>query len=213
MNEKLDECREEVAYFMRRLYDQGLTTTSGGNLSVRFSEDEILITPSASDKGRMKGAEIGIMDTSGKILSKFKPSIESSMHLKIYAARPDVKAIVHAHPVVASTFAATNAQINCHLLAESYAILGKLEYAPYRLMGTDGLANVVAKTAKSANCIIMKNHGVLAVGKSLLEAFDRLEVLETCAKMTLISEGFFKGRTRLLGKKELVDIDKLMGRA
>ncbi len=212
MDKKLNACREEVAYFMRRLYDQGLTTTSGGNLSVRFSEDEILITPSASDKGRMKGAEIGIMDISGKILSKFKPSIESSMHLKIYAARPDVKAIVHAHPVVASTFAATNAQINCRLLAESYAILGKLEYAPYRLMGTEGLADVVAKTAKYANCIIMKNHGVLAVGKSLLEAFDRLEVLETCAKMTLISESFFKGRTRLLGKEELVDIDRLMGR-
>jgi L-fuculose-phosphate aldolase len=213
MDKKLNASREEIAYFMRRLYDQGLTTTSGGNISVRFSEDEILITPSASDKGRMKGAEIGIMDTSGKILSKFKPSIESSMHLKIYAARPDVKAIVHAHPVVASTFAATNTQINCRLLAESYAILGKLEYAPYRLMGTEGLADVVAETAKYANCIIMKNHGVLAVGKSLLEAFDRLEVLETCAKMTLISEGFFKGRTRLLGKKELVDIDRLMGRA
>jgi L-fuculose-phosphate aldolase len=213
MDKKLNASREEIAYFMRRLYDQGLTTTSGGNISVRFSEDEILITPSASDKGRMTGAEIGIMDVRGKILSKFKPSIESSMHLKIYAARPDVKAIVHAHPVVASTFAAANAQINCRLLAESYAILGKLEYAPYRLMGTEELADVVAKTAKYANCIIMKNHGVLAVGKSLLEAFDRLEVLETCAKMTLISEGFFKGRTRLLGKKELVDIDRLMGRA
>jgi L-fuculose-phosphate aldolase len=212
MNKNLYECREEIAYFMRRLYEHGLTTTSGGNLSVRFCGNKILITPSASDKGRMKGSEIGIMDISGKVLSKFKPSIESSMHLKIYEARPDINAIVHAHPVVASTFAATTAKINCRLLAESYAILGKPAYAPYRLMGTEKLADVVAKSAKSANCIIMKNHGALTVGKSLLEAFDRLEVLETCAKMTLISEGFLKKKIRLMNDSELVDIDKLMGR-
>lgn len=212
MNKQLKECREEIAYFMRRLYERGLTTTSGGNISVRFSEHEILITPSASDKGRMKGDEIGIMDAGGKILSEFKPSIESSMHLKIYEARPDVKAIVHAHPVVASTFAATSAQINCRLLAESYAILGKPAYAPYCLMGTDKLAEAVSETAKSANCIIMRNHGALTVGKSLLEAFDRLEVLETCAKMTLISEGFLKKDIRLITCRELLDIDRLMKR-
>jgi L-fuculose-phosphate aldolase len=79
-------------------------------------------------------------------------------------------------------------------------------------MGTEKLADVVAKSAKSANCIIMKNHGALTVGKSLLEAFDRLEVLETCAKMTLISEGFLKKKIRLMNDSELVDIDKLMGR-
>jgi L-fuculose-phosphate aldolase len=184
--------RNEIAYFMRRLYQQGLTTTSGGNLSVRLPGNKILITPSGSDKGRMKGSEIGLMDYEGKPLSKFKPSIESSMHLMVYKARPDVNAIVHAHPVVTSTFAATDLEINCRLLAESYAILGKPLYAPYHL--------------------IMKNHGALTVGKSLLEAFDRLEVLETCAKMTLLSEGFFKGRTTLLGKKELCDIDRLIGR-
>jgi len=80
-------------------------------------------------------------------------------------------------------------------------------------MGTEKLAQVVAKTAKSANCIIMNNHGAITVGKSLLEAFDRLEVLETCAKMTLISEGFLKKKIRLLDDGELLDIDRLMGRA
>lgn len=209
---KLNECRNEIAYFMRRLYEQGLTTTSGGNLSVRFSETRILITPSGSDKGRMKGSEIGVMDMGGNPISRFKPSIESSMHLMIYRARPDVSAVVHAHPVVASTFAATDAKINCRLLAESYAILGNPAYAPYLLMGTKKLAEAVAETAKSANCIIMRNHGALTVGKSLLEAFNRLEVLETCAKMTLISEGFLKSRTKLLDKPALADIDRLMGR-
>ncbi len=208
----MNTAKDEIAYFMRRLYQQGLTTTSGGNLSVRLPGNKILLTPSASDKGRMKGSEIGVMDMDGKILSKFKPSIESSMHLMIYKVRPDVNAVVHAHPVVASTFAATDAEINCRLLAESYAILGKPAYAPYLLMGTKELAETVSKTAKSANCIIMRNHGVLTVGKSLLEAFDRLEVLETCAKMTLLSNSFFRGKTKLLDRNSLEDIDVLMGR-
>ncbi|HBC88218.1 MAG TPA: aldolase [Lentisphaeria bacterium] len=209
---KINEYKEDIAYFMRRLYQQGLTTTSGGNLSVRLPGGKVLITPSGSDKGRMKGSEIGVMDLNGKILSKFKPSIESSMHLMIYKARPDISAIVHAHPVVASSFAATDAEINCRLLAESYAILGRPAYAPYQLMGSKNLAETVSEIAKSANCIIMRNHGVLTVGKSLLEAFDRLEVLETCAKMTLISNAFFNKRTKLLNGRHLVEIDKLMGR-
>ena len=209
---ELNACRNEIAYFMRRLYEQGLTTTSGGNLSVRFAEKKILITPSGSDKGRMKGSEIGIMDMEGKPISKFKPSIEGSMHMMIYKARPDIDAIVHAHPVVASAFAATDAKINYRLLAESYAVLGKPAYAPYLLMGTGKLAEAVAKSAKSANCVVMKNHGILTVGKTLLEAFDRLEVLETCAKMTLIADGFLKDRTRLLNKADMADIDRLMRR-
>ncbi|HCE43711.1 MAG TPA: aldolase [Lentisphaeria bacterium] len=209
---KLNACREEIACFMRRLYEQGLTTTSGGNLSVRFARNKILITPSGSDKGRMKGSEIGVMDMEGNPISKFKPSIEGSMHMMIYRARPDIDAIVHAHPVVASAFAATDAKINCSLIAESYAVLGEPAYAPYLLMGTRKLAEAVAESAKSANCVVMKNHGILTVGKTLLEAFDRLEVLETSAKMTLIADGFLKDRKRPLNKTDMADIDRLMRR-
>jgi len=104
--------RKEVAHFMRRLYKHGLTTTSGGNISLRLSDDLILITPTATDKGRMKWKEVGIVNIFGENFTpQLKPSIETAMHLAIYKRKNDVSAIVHAHPVFASLFTAIKAKI------------------------------------------------------------------------------------------------------
>ncbi len=198
------ELKNEVAYFMTRLYQQKLTTTSGGNISFRCDDGTILITPSQTDKGRMTGDEIACMDLDGNIIGKkFKPSIETQMHLNIFKSREDVRAIVHAHPVMASAFAASTAKININYLAESYAMLGNVEYAKYATMGTDELAVIVAKCAKKANCIIMENHGVTAVGKNLLQAFDRLEVLENAAKITLINKSILKENASEISNENL----------
>ncbi len=187
MSKNVVQMKNDVAYFMRRLYHQGLTTTSGGNISVKLDGRTVLMTPSALDKGRMRGSEICVMGMDGRIIEgPPKPTIESSMHIGIYGARPDVGAVVHAHPVHASAFAATDAEINARLIAESYAILGEPAYIRYLPMGSGDLANEMSAAAKSANCILMRNHGVLAVGKDLLEAFNRIEVLETAARMTLL---------------------------
>ena len=117
--------RKEVAHFMRRLYKHGLTTTSGGNISLRLSDDLILITPTATDKGRMKWKEVGIVNIFGENFTpQLKPSIETAMHLAIYKRKNDVSAIVHAHPVFASLFTAIKAKINTNLTSEAKAILG-----------------------------------------------------------------------------------------
>ena len=138
---KYKEERKEVARFMRRLYKYGLTTTSGGNISLRISDDIIVITPSATDKGRMRWREVGIMNISGENLTPdLKPSIESDMHLSIYKRKNEIKAIVHAHPVCASAFTARKAKINTCLTAEACAILGNPVLVPYALMGTGELA-------------------------------------------------------------------------
>ncbi|OGV51910.1 MAG: hypothetical protein A2X49_01945 [Lentisphaerae bacterium GWF2_52_8] len=204
----------EIAYFMRRLYRQGLTTTSGGNISARDSDGSILITPSASDKGRARASEIGRMDMDGKIIgAPFKPSIESRMHLEIYRKRTDVMAVVHAHPVTASAFAASSARIPNNHLAESYAILGEIAYAEYFCMGTEQLAFEVARAALDSNCVIMRNHGALAVGRSLLEAFDRLEVLEAAARIAMLAMGPLSPWARPLEAPALSELDIFMGRA
>src|SRR5665648_9691 len=110
--------RKEVARFMRRLYNHGLTTTSGGNISLRVTDDIIVITPSATDKGRMRWKEVGIMNIFGENLTpELKPSIEFDMHLSIFKKKEEVMAIVHAHPVFASAFTAMNCQINTNLTA------------------------------------------------------------------------------------------------
>ena len=193
---------------MRRLYRHKLTTTLGGNLSMLLPDGSMIITPSATDKGKMKGSDIGNMDLEGNIIGQnFKPTIESQMHINIYKARPDVKAIVHAHPVTACAFGASSAKINNTLIVESYVILGNIAYADYFPMGTVDLANAVADAAKNANCIIMKNHGALTVGSNILQAFDRLEVLENAAKMTILTEGFLNGTISPLNKLHLDALD------
>lgn len=226
MSEKeIRQIRKDVACFMQRLYNRGLTTASGGNISYRVDQG-FFITPSALDKGLIKSKQIGMMTFKGKNLTPdLKPSMESEMHLAIYQKRPDVHAIVHAHPPVASSFTAMKKEINCKLTAEARAILGTPVTVPYALMGTKELAVAVADAASTnhntgksndrekspvfPNVILLENHGIVCLGKNLLTAFDRMEVLEAAAKMTLIT--CLMGNESSLNSDQLNQIDRLMG--
>lgn len=204
-----DGQKKEVAYFMRRLYNKGLTTTSGGNISLKLEDGRILITPSATDKARMKSDQIGLLSSTGKNRTPhLKLSIESGMHIALYGKRPDIKAIIHAHPPIASAFTALRKNINCTLTSEARAILGTPVMAPYALMGTPLLADRVAIAVKHANVILLENHGVICLGSTLLAAFDRMEVLEAAARMTLITE-LLKGKKEL-NPQQLREIDDLL---
>jgi L-fuculose-phosphate aldolase len=201
--------KKEVAYFMRRLYKQGLTTTSGGNISVKLNDSEILITPSQTDKARMKASEIIRLKIDGTYdNNQFKPSMESGFHLEIYKTRPDIQAIVHAHPVTSTSFAVSHKTINCDLMGESRAILGTPVFASYALMGTKALANNVADAFKNSNVVLMENHGIITVGNTLLEAFDRMEVLENCARINILSK--ILGDPVSLSDEQLRSIDQLL---
>lgn len=174
---------------MKRLHRQGLTTTSGGNISLRISEELLAITPSSTDKGKMKWKEVGIMDVFGNNLTpELKPSMEWEMHISIYKKKRDVAAIIHAHPVFASAFTAMKCKIDTNLTAEALAILGEPLLVPYALMGTAVLAAKVAESINVSDILLLENHGVLTTGASLLQAFDKIEVLENAAKMTLITD-------------------------
>jgi L-fuculose-phosphate aldolase len=201
--------RKAIARFMKRLYRHGLTTTSGGNISMRVSDNTVLITPSATDKGRMSWREVGILSMEGENLTPvLKLSIESEMHLSIYRKR-DVKAIIHAHPVFATSFTAMKRTINTDLTAEACAILGDPAFVPYALMGTEQLAEKVAEQIDNSNILLLENHGILSVGNDLLQAFDRIEVLENAAKMTVITDTM--GKASPLTSARKVEIKKLFG--
>lgn len=200
--------RKEVAMFMRRLYRQGLTTTSGGNISLRISDELFVITPSATDKGRMKWREVGIMTIQGKNLTpELKPSIEHEMHLSIYRKKQEVSAIVHAHPLFASAYTAMRCKINTNLTAEAKAICGDPGFVEYALMGTSKLASLVAESIVTNDILLLENHGILTTGSSLLQAFDKLEVLENAARMTMIVE--LTGKKNPLGKSRIQELEKL----
>ncbi len=202
----LDE-RKEVARFMRRLYRKGLTTSLGGNISKRVGT-HFLITPSGIDKGTLKAKNVVILDASGQNLTHWlKPSLETSMHLQIYKDHPTVNAIVHCHAVFATAFSAMDIPINAHLIAESRMIIKEPVVAPYGLMGSKELAQNVSNTFAENKVLIMENHGITAVGSVMINAFDRIEVLENAAKMTYITH--LMNEERSLSDDQLEQLDNL----
>lgn len=204
----IEEQRDHVASFMRRLYHQHLTTSLGGNVSLKLSGGIVLITPSGIDKGMITQDEIGVLALDGtNYTPHLKPSMEAPMHLAVYEKRPDVSAVVHAHPPAASAFAASHEKINCCLIAESRLMLKEPALAPYARMGTDGLASNVAGAIGDTDSVLMENHGVLTVGESLVLALERLEVLESAAKITLITK--MLGNAKEMSSTQLAEIDQL----
>lgn len=192
---------------MRRLYRHGLTTTSGGNISRRLADDLIGITPSSTDKGAMRWKEVGLVTITGENLTEtLKPSIELAMHLAIYRRSKEVSAIVHAHPTFATAFTAMKNTISTSLTAEAKAILGDPLFVPYALMGTSQLAELVAESTAKSDILLLENHGILTTGNTILQAFDKIEVLENAAKMTLIVN--VMGRKSPLSGKRVLEIEK-----
>ncbi len=187
------QAREQVAYFMRRLYRQGLTSCSGGNISFRVSDELVLLTPSTLDKGELQADQVVLMTMDGKNISDWlKPTIEYELHLETLRQRQDMRALVHAHPVYATTLACTGISIDTGMTPETLMTIHPMAEVSCHMAGSRELAEATAAALKTCNVAVMKNHGVAAVGPTLLKAFDRLEVTEISAKMTAIA--------RMLGK-------------
>lgn len=199
--------KQEVAEIMQRLYKRGLTTCSGGNVSMKLEDGSILITASQSDKGKIKEDKIARISPKGENLTpELSPSMETGMHLAIYHVRPDVKAIVHAHPPKATAWACSNQKLENNLCGEARYFLGDIAYSEYHLMGSEALANDVAKDLGEAKAILMENHGALTIGESLFKAYDRMEVLENLAELKINVS--IIGQPRALSGMQLDEIDK-----
>lgn len=184
----LRQVREQVAYYMRRLYDKGLTTCSGGNISMKVETDLVLITPSGVDKGLLAAADIAMIGLDGTNMTPhLRPTIEAQMHLAIYKTRPDITAVAHTHSVFATALSCTDIAIEPGLTPEGVMAVGEIAKAAYYPAGTWEVADATATAMTKANVVVMANHGVTAVGKTLFQAFDRLEVTELSAKMTYIT--------------------------
>ena len=183
------EIKAEIAYFMKRVYDRGLTTATGAHIS-SACDGIMFISPSGKDKASLSADDIAAVSIeSGENLTPDKKlSIETEMHRRVYLVRPDVKAIVHSHPVFASLFSASPCSINTSIIAESYYLLDEVEKVPYALMGTAELAMRVSEyAAKGGMALLLENHGAIAFGRDLMSAFDRMECLEQSAKLTFLS--------------------------
>lgn len=175
---------ELLSYFMKRIYDRGLTTTSGGNLSIRDDAGNIWITPAGTDKGELAPEDIVCVHPDGSYTGKYKPSSELPFHSMIYHVRPDLKAVLHAHPVAPMAFSILHRLPDLYLAAPVARNCPKACIAPYDMPGTQGLGEKIGQAfAQGYDVVILENHGVCVGGNNMFEAFDRFELLNYAARL------------------------------
>ncbi len=198
--------REEIVHYGRMLHERGFVAAMDGNLSVRLGEDRILVTPTCLSKGAMRPADMVIVDREGnRVSGRRNVTSEVGMHLLIYRERPDVQAIVHAHPPTATGFAAAGIPLTEPLVCEVVMGLGCIPLARYGTPGTSELAKTLEPYVPEYDAILMSNHGVVAYGDTLEHAYMKMETVEHFAQIALV--------THLLGRQQPlqeVEIEKLL---
>jgi L-fuculose-phosphate aldolase len=173
---------------MERIYRYSMTTTSGGNLSIRDEDGSIWITPARVDKGNLTRDDIVHVLADGSVEGRHPASSEFPFHRKIYELRPDLKAIVHAHPMALVAFSISGIVPNTRILPKTRSVCGEVGFAPYALPGSVQLGENIAKIfSEGFHCVLLENHGVAIGGTSFKEAFERFETLEFACRTSLKS--------------------------
>ncbi len=181
MDEKL---RQEICQICHLLYERGYVVSNDGNVSARTERGTILVTPSGVGKGRMTPDMLVETDLDGNILSGDRhPSSESKMHWMVYRERPDVMAVVHAHPPLSTAFAICRRPLKERYLAEMVVGLGEVPVTEFAMLSTEEVPNSVKPFVQDHSAVLLANHGALTWGPSLLSAFDRMETVEQTAKV------------------------------
>lgn len=182
--DEIGALKEEICRVGRLLYDRGYVVASDGNISVRTAEDRVWITPSGVSKGRMTPDMLVCTDLEGHVLSGDRyPSSEGKMHWMIYRRRPDVQAVVHAHPPCSTACAVCRRPLRERYLAEMVLGLGEVPVTEFAMLATDEVPRSVEPYVMDHSAVLLANHGALAWGPDLWTAFDRLEVVEQTARI------------------------------
>lgn len=191
----------------RRLYERGLIAGPDGNVSVRLADGSILVTPSGLSKGKVTPEDLVVVDLNGAVLEGARPSSELRMHLRIYARRPDARAVVHAHPPAATGFAVAGESFMAPVLPEVILQMGEVPLVPYATPGTDALADALDPFLEHHDAFLLANHGATTLGTTLTEAHHRMESLEHAARILLAARAV--GRVRELS---VADVTALRSR-
>jgi L-fuculose-phosphate aldolase len=199
---KIDQSRKDIIEAGKRLWSRSMIAANDGNISVKIDKERILATATGVSKGFMNEDDIVLLDPDGKALEEGKkPSSEIPMHLEIYKRRSDIRAIVHAHPPIATGFAAAGMQLDKSILPEVILTLGSIILTPYGTTGTDELAKIAGEGIKNHNGLLLQNHGAVTVGADLWQAYYRMETLEHFAQITLV--------TRILGRQSILSEEEI----
>ena len=202
-----DSLRADIVEVGRRVYARGYVASNDGNISVRLGDGRLMTTPTGVSKGFMTPAMMVVTDMEGRKLSgDLNASSELLMHLAVYRSRPDVHAVVHVHPPLATGFAVAGIALDRAVLAEVVCTLGSIPIADYGTPSTRELADAVAAHIKTHDGLLLANHGALTAGKDLFNAYYKMETVEHFAKISLTA--------RLLGREHLIsreEVNRLQG--
>ena len=196
----------------RRLWTRGFVASNDGNISTRIGPDRLLMTPASVSKGFMTPEMMVVTDLDGTLVSGEpgrKPSSEILMHLVAYRERPDVGAVVHAHPPLSTGFAVAGIPLDRAVLAEVVTTLGSIPIADYGTPSTREMADAVAPYVKAHDGLLLANHGALTLGKDLFGAYYKMETIEHFAQISLVARQL--GREHLLSREEVGRLQALRG--
>ncbi len=210
MSDELQKTITQLVDVCHRIYDRGYVTATDGNVSARLSNGNILATPTAVNKGMVSADDLVIVDPSGNLLSGLRrPSTELQMHLYIYQQRPEVRAVVHAHPPYATGFATARIPLNECLFPEVIVGLGAIPLAEYATPSTTEVVESIAPLVPNADAILLSNHGAVTYGSDLLDAYFKMEKLEHAAHITFVAR--LLGGEKPLTEEQLEKLRKISG--
>ena len=196
------EIARQLVAVCRNLYHHGFVTASDGNVSSRLPNGNILATPTSLNKGRVVESDLVEVTPDGTVVHPGQaPSTELGMHLFIYRQRPDIHAVVHAHPTYATGFAAAHVPLDKPLLPEVIVGLGTIPLASFAVTSTQEVPDSIAPYVQTASAILLANHGVVTFGKDLDEAYFKMEKVEHAAHITFVA--------RMLGGEKVLAVDQV----
>ncbi|MBN2410518.1 class II aldolase/adducin family protein [candidate division KSB1 bacterium] len=188
---------DQIVAIMERIYGYGMTTMSGGNISILDQNGDIWITPAAVDKGSLRRDDIVRVKRDSSTEGNHKPSSEYPFHRAIYECRKDIKAILHAHPAALVSFSIVRQIPDTRVFPTARQVCGKVGYAPYAIPGSEQLSKNIADVfAQGHDTVLLENHGTVASGISVLQAFQRFETLDFCARLII--------KANILGKPQFL---------
>ena len=194
--------RDQIVLIISRIYRKGLTTTSGGNVSIIDDQGDIWITPSGIDKGTLRPEDINCIKADGTIIGKHKPSSEFPFHRAIYQKRPELKAIIHAHPPALVSFSVARLIPDTNIVPQAKYICGPIGYADYDVPGSEELGEKIADVfVKGYNAVIMENHGTVVGGTDMKDTYQRFETLEFCARTIIYAKTI--GKVKYLSDEQI----------
>jgi len=198
------QIKQQICDIGKRIYDRNMAAANDGNISVKISETEWLCTPTGISKGFMTPDFICKVDKHGNVIDangSYRPSSEIKMHMRIYEKRADVKAVVHAHPAYATSFAIAGIPLVEPIMPEAVIYLGCVPIAEYGLPSTMEIPDNVEKYLEHHDAVLLESHGALAWGVDLISAYHKMESLEFYAELLYRAKQL--GGPKLMSKKEV----------